>query len=92
VAGVDTVRSWPGQARSRREKGATVRRTVNTLSDRVLGLFLPAAKAGACACSPGEGGQWQYRCYLGQENQKRWCYYNCYCNWVCNAWVYIGDC
>jgi hypothetical protein len=69
-----------------------VRRTVQALSDRVLGLFLPKAKVGACPCSPGEGGRWQYRCYLGQTSQKRWCYYNCNCQWVCNGWITIGDC
>jgi hypothetical protein len=69
-----------------------MQRTLRTLSDRALGLFLPKARAGACACGPWDGGFYQYRCYLGQFNQRRWCTYNCTCATVCGSWQDIGDC
>lgn len=69
-----------------------MRKTLNTLSDRVLGAFLPKTKVGACPCQPGEGGRWEYRCYNGQLNQRRHCYYNCQCKWTCGSWITIGDC
>jgi hypothetical protein len=69
-----------------------MRDLLNTAADRMLGLFLPKARAGACACFPGDG-YYQYRCYGGQLNQRRWCNYNCHCTGVtCGAWVTIGDC
>ncbi len=69
-----------------------MRNLLNRAADRMLGTFLPRSRAGACACFPGDG-YYQYRCYQGQTNQRRWCNYTCNCNSVtCGGWVTIGDC
>ncbi len=68
-----------------------MRQLLDSVSDRMLALFLPKKEAGACVCFP-EDSYYQYRCYLGQYNQRRLCRYNCNCVLSCGSWVDIGDC
>ncbi|RSM59802.1 hypothetical protein DMB66_26495 [Actinoplanes sp. ATCC 53533] len=67
-----------------------MRQALHSVSDRMLGLFLPKARAGACACFPSDS-HYEYRC-AGFTYQRRWCRYSCTCNKTCDAWVTIGNC
>lgn len=69
-----------------------MRQMLDSVGDRMLSMFLPKAKAGACACGIWDGTTYEYRCLGGQENQKRSCHLNCTCAKVCSSWVTIGDC
>lgn len=61
-------------------------------ADRVVSAVVPKAKAGACACGPGDG-YWSFcYCQLGSA-YHRWHSYNCYCQVLPpGPCVYAGDC
>lgn len=47
-------------------------------ADRVVSAVVPKAKAGACACGPGDS-QWLSCGCSGGRLYHRWVTYNCYC-------------
>ena len=63
--------------------------TINVLSDRLLSMFVPKAKAGACACGPAFNG-WYFYC---KENQrwKAYCTFTCSCNQTCVLHTNTGE-
>lgn len=68
-----------------------MRQALHSVSDRMLGMFLPKARAGACACFPSDN-YYQYRCYRGQINERRLVKFSCTCVVSYGPWTDIGDC
>jgi len=58
---------------------------LGSIGDRMLALFLPKARAGACPCQPGGEGHYQYRCF-GHLIARRWCVDTCNCALNCGPW------
>ena len=57
---------------------------LGSIGDRMLNVFVPKARAGACPCQAGAG-YYQYRCSAHLQ-QRRWCVDQCNCSVKCGAW------
>ncbi|GAA0896056.1 hypothetical protein [Virgisporangium aurantiacum] len=68
-----------------------MREKVGSIGDRMLAVFVPRERAGACPCRPGGDGHYQYRCN-GLDYQRRWCVDTCNCSFNCGSWVHYGYC
>jgi hypothetical protein len=66
-----------------------MRQTLVSAGDRMLGLFLPKARAGACPCFPSDAG-YEYRC-SGTKLQRRYCRYSCNCVKSCDPWATVSN-
>ena len=58
---------------------------LGSISDRMLAVFLPTSRAGACPCRPGGEGHYQTRC-SAHLIQRRWCVDKCDCSLSCGSW------
>ena len=63
-----------------------MRQALHSVSDSVLELFVPRARAGACACFPSDS-YYEYRCRQGGVKQRRIVRFSCTCVKSYGAWT-----
>jgi len=67
-----------------------MREMVQSVSDRVLTMFVPRAKASACQCAP--DGHWEFAFCQNGIRYEKYCTYNCLCVDNCGAPQPGGHC